>query len=253
MSSDILVELNNTRDSDDCQSPLLEPFLNSYRSHNKLPQKRKSRRLDGLHFFSFLLSTVLTIFLIVVTVTHKALPTQSPAEDAIKYEFRYFDKYGHLTSPFSRKPGPELDSAWSNQLSGMNIAVSEVWLRPYNVDSVHLADGSGVLAQLGVYHELHCLKKIKHWIYRSYYYGNTSAINLEEEEAHIEHCLEWLRVAALCRGDTTLTTFRWGGEKGQYLETEYPIPRACVNGEKILEWSEKHAVDITGEGVLQGP
>jgi hypothetical protein len=43
---------------------------------------------------------------------------------------------------------------------GMNIRVSEEWLQLSGADSIHLADGSGVLVQLGVYHELHCLVSV---------------------------------------------------------------------------------------------
>lgn len=87
----------------------------------------------------------------------------------------------------------------------MNIRVSEDWLDHSGAESIHLADGSGVLVQLGLYHELHCLvrrtctavynsgltyftvtqKKLKHWIYRSYYTGNGSTIDQEEEDAHV--------------------------------------------------------------------
>ncbi|KAI0183600.1 hypothetical protein EV127DRAFT_446444 [Xylaria flabelliformis] len=69
----------------------------------------------------------------------------------------------------------------------------------------------------------------------------------------IEHCLEWLRVAVLCRCDTTLSTFQWGGHNNSSLETEYPIPRQCVNSDKILRWSRDHAVDITQDGILAWP
>jgi hypothetical protein len=93
----------------------------------------------------------------------------------VHYNSTYFDKYGHLGgNPFSQPPGPELDEAWHRLLAGnyfnywsakrklihsqgMNIAVSPKWLDPFGTSSVRLADNSGVLAQLGVYHELHCL------------------------------------------------------------------------------------------------
>ncbi|KAK8055064.1 hypothetical protein PG993_000291 [Apiospora rasikravindrae] len=177
----------------------------------------------------------------------------APADAVVRYEKTYFDKYGHLSSPFSKKPGPELDAAWHKELSGMNIRISKEWLNDLGTEYIRLADGSGVLAQLGLYHELHCLKRVKHWIYYSHYFGNGSNVDQEEEEAHVEHCLEWLRVAALCRGDTTLTTFRWGGKKGGSLETEYPTPHQCVDSASLMEWAEERAVDITQEGVLEGP
>lgn len=66
-----------------------------------------------------------------------------------------------------------------------------------------------------------------------------------------EHCLEWLRIAVLCRSDITLTTFQWEGVNRSRLATEYPIPRRCVDSERLLRWSEDRAVDITQEGVLE--
>jgi hypothetical protein len=80
----------------------------------------------------------------------------APARDAIRYEQRYFEKQGHATSPFSGDPRPALEEAWHNLLSGMNIRVSEEYLTPYNAKSLPLA-GGGYAAQLGMYHELHCL------------------------------------------------------------------------------------------------
>ncbi|KAI0602838.1 hypothetical protein F4775DRAFT_597977 [Biscogniauxia sp. FL1348] len=218
------------------------------------PKDRKPTKICILHIILLTLNILLLVILIRKTLFDEdqvSLHAQSPAKEVVRYQSTYFKKYGHLDSPFSQKPGPELDAAWHEQLSGMNIRVSSEWLKPFNAESVHLANGSGVLVQLGVYHELHCLKKLKHWIYRSHYYGNISATDLEEEEAHIEHCLEWLRVAVLCRGDTTLTTFRWGGRGGSSLETEYPIPRQCVDSDRLLEWSERHSVDITQQGLLE--
>lgn len=114
-------------------------------------------------------------------------------------------------------------------------------------------------------------KKLKRWNYRDHYYSNLPEEDLKEEEIHIgkltspiyslqkisslmsqqEHCLEWLRVAALCRSDVTLTTFQWEGVNGSRLATEYPIPRQCVDSERVLEWSEARAIDITQEGILE--
>jgi hypothetical protein len=80
----------------------------------------------------------------------------APARNAIRYEQRYFEKQGHSTSPFSGEPRPALEEAWHDLLSGMNIRVSEEYLTPYKAKSLPLA-GGGYAAQLGMYHELHCL------------------------------------------------------------------------------------------------
>ncbi|EPE30942.1 hypothetical protein GLAREA_03909 [Glarea lozoyensis ATCC 20868] len=174
----------------------------------------------------------------------------SPARDAIRYEQRYFEKQGHVTSPFSGEPRPALEEAWHNLLSGMNIRVSEEYLTPYGAKSLPLA-GGGYAAQLGMYHELHCLKKVRHWLYKDHYHHNATKEELARQENHIHHCLEWLRIVALCRGDTVLTTFEWGERNN--LETEYPIPRQCVDSDHLLSWSQHNAVDLSSPGLLSRP
>ncbi|KAG9236805.1 hypothetical protein BJ875DRAFT_204094 [Amylocarpus encephaloides] len=173
----------------------------------------------------------------------------SPARDAIRYEMRYFEKLGHLTSPFAGPPRPAADEAWHNLLSGMNIRVPKEYVEKFNATSLSLADG-GYAAQLGMYHELHCLKKVRHWIYKEHYFAELTVEELEEQKLHIVHCLEWLRIVSLCRGDTVLTTFGWDGDK---LETEYPVPRQCVDSNHLLSWSQKNAVDLSDPNVLPRP
>jgi len=79
---------------------------------------------------------------------------------------------------------------------------------------------------------------------------------MSEEKEHLEHCIEWIRTAVICRGDTTLTLFEWTGEKGnERLETKYPIPHMCFNEDELLGWTEKEGmkVDIDAPGALVGP
>ena len=66
----------------------------------------------------------------------------------------------------------------------MNIKVPFETIERYGATSIKLADGSGYVAQLGVYHELHCLKKLKRWIYSSHFYSDLSPGELLEERVH---------------------------------------------------------------------
>ena len=59
----------------------------------------------------------------------------------------------------------------------------------YNLTSIPFADGSGYAAELGVHHELHCLKKIRHWIYKDYYLTNETKAAMIEWPAHIRMSL----------------------------------------------------------------
>lgn len=173
----------------------------------------------------------------------------------------------------------------------MNIRVSKDWFDRYNVESIPLADGSGYVAQLVVYHELHCLVRNPSWnvlpilltkpcnwleetktsyvprvVLQRHFAGGDGRRRVARRHVDsillfiletnstlgtTEHCLELLRVASLCRSDTTLTTFQWGGPNGTKLETEYPIPHQCIDHEKVLGWSKAHAVDIGKKGILR--
>ena len=64
----------------------------------------------------------------------------------------------HLkNNPFTGPPRPELDAAWHDLFEDVRIRVTRADLDFYGVDSVRLRDGSGFVAELGVWHELHCL------------------------------------------------------------------------------------------------
>jgi hypothetical protein len=90
---------------------------------------------------------------------------------------------------------------------------------------------------------------------RSWHAKKTTFVSLATDKHEpisctTDHCLEWLRVVALCRGDTVLTTFEWDGDN---LETEYPIARQCVDSNHLLVWSQHNSVDLSTPGLLSKP
>ncbi|KAI1264668.1 hypothetical protein F5Y18DRAFT_76394 [Xylariaceae sp. FL1019] len=256
MSSDHRISIGSPGDFESSAEPLMGIPGDSNPVYKSVHCNHSRYRWIGFHCCVVVLYiSILTVFM--SRFAHRGdlahARAGSPADSFLQYEMTYFDKYAHLTSPFSKAPGPGLDAVWHEQLLGMNIRVTKDWLEPFGVDSVRFRNSSDVLVQLGIYHELHCLKKLKHWIHYSHDVNTTSDARIEEEAAHIEHCLEWLRIAALCRGDTTLSTFRWSTTEPAFLETEYPIPRQCVKPESLLGWAKQHAVDITRSDLLERP
>jgi hypothetical protein len=61
----------------------------------------------------------------------------------------------------------------------------DLLLVPRNRSTLQLSDGTGYLIGLGVYHELHCLKWIRHWIHRDVYWPDLTGAALEERKWHI--------------------------------------------------------------------
>ncbi|OTA62303.1 hypothetical protein K449DRAFT_433959 [Hypoxylon sp. EC38] len=96
----------------------------------------------------------------------------SPATSSISYERIELWRSIEPSNVYTGEPREELDEAWRELIKPMAIKISAQELAQLGESSIAFKDGSGVLAQLGVYHELHCIKKLKHWIYLSHYYGN---------------------------------------------------------------------------------
>jgi len=63
-------------------------------------------------------------------------------------------------SLYAGQPSMELDKAWHELLKPINIRVSTEELKKINQTSLKLPDGSGYLAQLGAFHELHCVVSV---------------------------------------------------------------------------------------------
>jgi len=94
----------------------------------------------------------------------------APARSAIKYEKVAFD--GDLTkaNPYKGTPRPELERAWHDLLQYSNIRIDAETLQKLNRTSIKLADGSGdYFGALNVHHHLHCLKYVRHYVYRDHY------------------------------------------------------------------------------------
>lgn len=174
------------------------------------------------------------------------------AEASLRFRKQLFDKYGVMNSPTAQDPGPGLDQAWHDLLSSMMIRVTPQELQSQTSElSIPLADGSGdYVASLGVYHELHCTKLLKHWLHKDHYLAGWDEDRVYQYWKHLNHCIDWIKTAALCRSDTTLTTLAWNGSR---LDTEYPVEYTCVQPESLFEWADQRAVDVSEPGILRGP
>ncbi|KAI0180075.1 hypothetical protein GGR52DRAFT_226074 [Hypoxylon sp. FL1284] len=76
-------------------------------------------------------------------------------------------------------------------------------------DGVLEVNTGGYLAGLGVYHELHCLRQLRLDLYRDWYYPNITSKQDKWLHVHLDRCIEALRGAVMCRGNTGLYSFEW--------------------------------------------
>ncbi|KAI9696306.1 MAG: hypothetical protein M1820_008229 [Bogoriella megaspora] len=82
--------------------------------------------------------------------------TYSPALGVISYEKKHLMR-NIEDNVFTGDPRPEHDAAWRRIIEPMTIKVSQDDLDQLNETSIAFRDRSGFIAELAVYHELHCI------------------------------------------------------------------------------------------------
>ncbi|CCC12656.1 hypothetical protein SMACR_05618 [Sordaria macrospora] len=139
------------------------------------------------------------------------------------------------TKKFMGKPRPELDQAWHDLLDSTLIKYSadELFLAN-NATSVQHKDG-GFVGGLGISHSLHCLKRLKQYIHRDYYYDHETQ-DWDELYSHVDHCLESLRQEILCNADVNVYTLKWTPHSRFKPTVKVPQPHACVDWEALHGW-----------------
>ncbi|KAG9198359.1 hypothetical protein G6514_010202 [Epicoccum nigrum] len=188
----------------------------------------------------------------------------SPAREVVSYEQREWDlvhlhlpngsinpeKPGHFGGP----PTPALVAEWKNLLQHQNFRLQKEEYGPFADDPnlVQLADGSGYMATVAVYHGLHCTKRLHHYLYADDYYPDMSADDKQRLMFHAEHCIDWLRQYIQCNADTTIIPYFWGENQGSPLATD-KAKHTCVAWEPLEHWAAERSFDAFTPGLLVHP
>ena len=63
-----------------------------------------------------------------------------------------------------------------------------------------------------------------------------------------DHCLEYFREAAMCRGDPSITTFGWrDGKPTAHVDSDHE----CVNWARLSSWAESRSIDMYDASILE--
>ncbi|KAI1824327.1 hypothetical protein F4861DRAFT_506432 [Xylaria intraflava] len=166
----------------------------------------------------------------------------------VSYEVR--DEYAaeNEPSPFMGRPNEQNTKAWDDLITPTYFSASHADLVKTGESinsSVVLADG-GYLAGLGVYHDIHCLRRLRLFLHSNYYYDELTADNIEYLRDHLGHCIESLRRTVMCNADTSIFTFTWKNAEKVRPGVLRPMPqsnqqRKCVNFDAVESWvMERH-------------
>ncbi|KAH7390059.1 hypothetical protein BKA64DRAFT_757038 [Cadophora sp. MPI-SDFR-AT-0126] len=176
----------------------------------------------------------------------------------IPYVQKVFEVNPHLNKSTARiytgAPSDELEAAWHKLMRYANIRVPESEIRRLDrmENSVRFTDGSGYFGQMTVFHHLHCIKRIHKFLNVEHYWPNATAEELFLLRAHNFHCLDTLRQAIMCHGDTSLITFKWG-TKQPVPSANWSTPHTCRSWEALEEWNKERFVDVFQPGLVVHP
>ncbi|KAI9833741.1 MAG: hypothetical protein M1819_003474 [Sarea resinae] len=169
-----------------------------------------------------------------------------PLKRVLSYQVRKTDLGIGQSTPYGRDT-VEADELWK-EISQDGpygwITVQKSDLEKINQTSVRLEDGSGYLAGVEVFHELHCLN----WFRRRMLGREFGPEEDPMPDYHLAHCLDILRLSIQCHADLSLMPLRW--------VEGYPFPwpifqttRQCRNWDNIMSWTKKHSIGAAGRVV----
>ncbi|KAJ7139280.1 hypothetical protein C8R44DRAFT_605676, partial [Mycena epipterygia] len=165
-------------------------------------------------------------------------PAQHVVEEIVKVYPVGFD---HQKSPFQVPSSPALDDAWEDlyQFGVSRIPKSEAALLP-NKTSPIPGDPGYYIAQLDVFHQLHCLNLIRKALDPAYY-PEWNITKAGFARGHISHCVEWIRHSIMCQSDTSVIVWQWDPkDNGSFPEVG--VPHTCRNFDAIRQWGKDNTL-----------
>ncbi|KAF2842001.1 hypothetical protein M501DRAFT_998233 [Patellaria atrata CBS 101060] len=208
-------------------------------SRGRLPMRQFSKAIISLLVYSFLMTgTVVYLGL----KTWKASPPYTPARDFVEFETR--QAVANPYSIYSEEPSPEVDDAWNKLVSPIYFQATRDEIKLSNDDpdaSVRLVDG-GYFTSFGVYHELHCLRRLYWHLNEEHYFPNRTAHRRRVEVAHAAHCLGVVLHNVMCTPNTALYTFGFNPETDKMPELKTSAQRQCIKWEPFHEWATSRSV-----------
>ncbi|KAF7337313.1 hypothetical protein MSAN_02256500 [Mycena sanguinolenta] len=136
----------------------------------------------------------------------------SPALSAVEHEVRVY----HLgfpgdLSPFQIPSSPELDQMWSDLYNCKRLRACPI--KPTRFPETQ---GTTSIAELDVFHNIHCLNKVRMASLDPDYYpdwristSNNYIPTQKDATEHIPHCIDWLRQSIMCHVDTSVIVWQW--------------------------------------------
>ncbi|PPQ96025.1 LOW QUALITY PROTEIN: hypothetical protein CVT25_013887 [Psilocybe cyanescens] len=182
---------------------------------------------------------------------------EAPASGVISYYSQLFNLSSEEAMQYQGHPTAEITAAWdsiTDDVRPMRIPMEMLPLVNTKDDGTLVKfseeDGGGVMASIGVLHQLHCVvvpaEELRGHL------GMLSNFQSQDTSSRLTpsfyHCVELLRQTISCAGDVTVLTYRWHGDKPH---PNFDKIHQCRRFDDILDWALEHAVHIPASHILR--
>ncbi|KAF2870738.1 hypothetical protein BDV95DRAFT_496052 [Massariosphaeria phaeospora] len=222
-------------------------------------QKRSMMYLTLFNVFLFMLSA---LTLVSTIFSHPSISTRpaaalmdqfgvfSPAMHVVEYEAVRFELPKPLNSSKYVGITDDVEDAWMEiaNLPDQMVSVDDFPKLQKPKDSLKVRDPrtgeTGYRVGLEVFNQLHCLNLLRMSTYPDYYsklWWSDTNDKPETVRAHLDHCIEILRMNLMCFADVNVFTFHeLPGREGEW--PDYESRHVCRNFEKIRVWANDNAM-----------
>ncbi|KAH7411456.1 hypothetical protein BKA64DRAFT_618436 [Cadophora sp. MPI-SDFR-AT-0126] len=165
-------------------------------------------------------------------------------------------------------PNPESDAVWEDLELIRTIVITGDDVKKLGKDPETAAKfdneywGFGddaYMAQIDVFHQLHCLNELRKLTYPDYYHSFPNSTTKGNDDhshghhsrsrysklwqIHIGHCVDILMQNIMCNANTDLITLQWM-EKQDNPFPDFSINHQCRDFNALADWRDKNAVDM---------
>ncbi|KAJ5772116.1 hypothetical protein N7520_002645 [Penicillium odoratum] len=140
---------------------------------------------------------------------------------------------------YVREPSPDIDSAWRDIIRGTGVDLTTSDAERAGVIGKTYQKSSGhYLAGMHIFHELHCLNKLRKASHPDYY-NDYDGESYDYWRQHLDHCIDSLRQTLMCNGDISLVTVDWIEARNRTVP-DLDNLHTCRNFSKLQEWALRH-------------
>ncbi|OAG09274.1 tat pathway signal sequence [Paraphaeosphaeria sporulosa] len=171
---------------------------------------------------------------------------QPPAEDVIEYKTVEFVTNLHADMAHAEKNiylelTDEGDAAWDllTETYATSAIAPSLAQRLNEPTSPSPNEPDRYLVGLSVFHQLHCLSRIRRLLHPDRYPRSYFNLSAAETAVHDAHCVDLIRQTLMCHADISPVTWEWNERMGMALPSAKTM-HVCRRWEPIWEWAVEH-------------